>query len=111
MDARDPLKGAVMGSTMSNGDGNTVFPDQVLPFQRWLWFYTAGSAYAGGQEHERGMLKKGLVADLVILKGALDPENPRWLMRPTKMAGWYSSTKMRLMYESWGESEFPGKGG
>jgi len=76
MDARDPLKGAVMGSTMSNGDGNTVFPDQVLSFEQWLWFYTAGSAYAGGQEHERGMLKKGLVADLVILKGALDPENP-----------------------------------
>jgi hypothetical protein len=76
MDARDPIKGAVMGSTMSNGDGNTVFPDQVLPFERWLWFYTAGSAYAGGQENERGMLKKGLVADLVILDGILDPMNP-----------------------------------
>lgn len=76
MDARDPIKGAVMGSTMSNGDGNTIFPDQVLPFERWLWFYTAGSAYAGGQENERGMLKKGLVADLVILEGELDPRNP-----------------------------------
>jgi hypothetical protein len=76
MDARDPITGAVMGSTMSNGDGNTVFPDQVLPFETWLWIYTAGSAYAGGQENERGMLKEGLVADLVILEGALDPLNP-----------------------------------
>jgi len=76
MDARDPIKGAVMGSTMSSGDGNTVFPDQVLPFETWLRIYTAGSAYAGGQENERGMLKKGLVADLVILEGALDPRNP-----------------------------------
>jgi len=76
MDARDPIIGAAMGSTMSNGDGKSVFPDQVLPFERWLWFYTAGSAYAGGQENERGILKKGFVADLVILDGALDPENP-----------------------------------
>jgi len=48
----------------------------VLPFETWLRIYTAGSAYAGGQENERGMLKKGLVADLVILEGALDPRNP-----------------------------------
>ena len=76
MDARDPIKGSVMGSTMSNGDGNTVFPDQMLPFETWLGIYTAGGAYAGGQENERGMLKRGLVADLVILEGALDPRNP-----------------------------------
>lgn len=76
MDARDPIKGAVMGSTMSNGDGKAVFPDQVLPFETWLSVYTAGSAYAGGQENERGMLKKGLVADLVILEGLLGPLNP-----------------------------------
>jgi len=76
MDPRDPIRGSVMGSTMSSGDGNTVFPDQVLPFETWLWMYTAGSARAGGQENERGMLKKRLVADLVILEGALDPKTP-----------------------------------
>lgn len=76
MDARDPIKGSVMGSTMSDGAGNIVFPDQVLPFDQWLWMYTAGGAYVGGQEKERGMLKKGMVADLVILEGSLDPENP-----------------------------------
>lgn len=76
MDARDPIQGSAMGSTMSSGDGNTVFPDQVLPFETWLGMYTAGGAYAGGQENERGMLKRGLVADLVILEGALDPRNP-----------------------------------
>jgi len=38
--------------------------------------YTAGGAYVGGQEKERGMLKKGMVADFVILNGNLDPKNP-----------------------------------
>jgi hypothetical protein len=76
MDARDPIKCSVMGATMSKGDGVTIFPDQVLPFEEWLRMYTAGGAWAGGQENERGMLKKGLVADLVILKGELDPAHP-----------------------------------
>ena len=76
MDARDPIKCSVMGSTMSAGDGRTIFPDQVMPFVEWLRIYTAGSAFAGGQENERGMLKIGMVADLVLLKGELDPEHP-----------------------------------
>ncbi|WP_304910296.1 amidohydrolase [Methanocorpusculum sp.] len=76
MEARDPIKCSVMGSTMSAGDGRTIFPDQVLPFEEWLRMYTAGGAWAGGQENERGMLKGGLVADLVILAGELDPQNP-----------------------------------
>lgn len=76
MDARDPIQGSVMGSTMSDVAGNVIFPDQVLPFEQWLWMYTAGGAYAGGQEKERGMLKKGMVADLVVLEGKLDPKNP-----------------------------------
>ena len=76
MDARDPIKCSVMGSTMSIGDGKTIFPEQVLPFVEWLRIYTAGCAFTGGQENERGMLKKGMVADLVLLKGELDPEHP-----------------------------------
>lgn len=76
MDGRDPIKSSVMGATMSDDKGNAIFPDQVMPFEQWLWIYTAGAAFAGGQENERGMLKKGLVADLVILEGDLDPEKP-----------------------------------
>jgi predicted amidohydrolase YtcJ len=76
MDGRDPIKSAVMGSKMSDNTGNILFPDQVLSFEKWLWMYTAGAAYVGGLENERGMLKTGLVADMVILEGELDPENP-----------------------------------
>ena len=76
MDARDPIRCSVMGATMSKGDGRTIFPEQVLPFEEWLWMYTAGGAWAGGQENERGMLREGLVADFVILEGGLDPAHP-----------------------------------
>lgn len=76
MDGRDPIKSATMGAKMSDNSGNVLFPDQTMPFRRWLWIYTAGAAYAGGLEKERGMLKKDLVADMVILEGDLDPENP-----------------------------------
>lgn len=76
MDGRDPVKSAVMGASMSDNSGNVLFSDQTLSFEKWLQMYTAGAAYAGGLENERGMLKKGLVADMVILEGDLDPENP-----------------------------------
>ncbi|WP_245837413.1 MULTISPECIES: amidohydrolase [Methanobacterium] len=76
MDGRDPVTSSVMGANMSDNGGNVLFPDQTLSFEKWLEMYTAGAAYAGGLEKERGMLKKGLAADLVILEGDLDQENP-----------------------------------
>jgi len=76
MDGRDPIKSAVMGATMSDAAGIPLFPEQAMSFEQWLQIFTAGAAFSGGQEHERGMLKKGLVADLVILDGELDPQNP-----------------------------------
>jgi len=89
MDARDPIKSSVMGAKMSDSSGNVVFSDQTLSFEEWLQMYTAGAAYAGGLEEERGMLKKGLVADLVILEGDLDPENP-----PVVVETWKAGRKV-----------------
>lgn len=76
MDARDPIRCSVMGATMSSGDGKTIFPAQIMPFEEWLRMYTAEGAYTGSQENERGMIREGLVADLVILDGDLDPVHP-----------------------------------
>lgn len=97
MDGRNPIKSAAMGSKMSDNSGNILFPNQGLPFEKWLWMYTAGAAYAGGLENERGMLKKGLVADMVILEGELDPENPP-VVSETWKAGKkvYSRVKSKL---------------
>jgi predicted amidohydrolase YtcJ len=47
-----------------------------MPYEAWLHAYTAGAAFAGGQEDERGKLAPGFQADLVLLRGALDAERP-----------------------------------
>ena len=48
-------------------------PDQAVDVVAWLEAYTAGAAYAGGQEDERGRLASGLRADLVVLDLASSP--------------------------------------
>ena len=72
----EPLRTSSHGATRRTGSGHFFAPEQALGYEEWLHAYTAGAAYAGGQEHERGMLKSGMRADLVVLDGDLDPNNP-----------------------------------
>lgn len=103
MDARDVIACCGMGTTMSDGRGNVVSPEQALPFEQWLWMYTAGSAYAGGQECERGMIREGLVADFVILEGDLDPDNP-----PIVAETWIAGRRVYLRTPNENNSPIPG---
>jgi predicted amidohydrolase YtcJ len=72
----EPLRTAAVGATRRTASGGTLDLAQALGYEEWLRLYTAGAAYAGGQEHERGTLTPGKRADLVVLEGALDPEHP-----------------------------------
>lgn len=72
----EPLRTAACGTTRRIRSGSVFGPDQALAYETWLHAYTAGAAYAGGQEHERGTLTPGKRADLVVLDGPLDPERP-----------------------------------
>ncbi|MBM4246656.1 MAG: amidohydrolase [Deltaproteobacteria bacterium] len=72
----EPLLTSARGATRRCGTGAIVGPEHAIAYEEWLRAYTAGAAYAGGQEHERGRLAPGLRADLVVLDGALDPEHP-----------------------------------
>jgi predicted amidohydrolase YtcJ len=72
----EPLRTSSHGATRRTGSGNVFAPEQAIAYEEWLGAYTAGAAYAGGQEHERGSLTPGKRADLVILDGPLDAENP-----------------------------------
>ena len=65
-----PLWGLALGIGRRTSTGVDFEVDQALPFTDWLTAYTRGAAYAGGQEHERGMLAPGLLADLVVLDRA-----------------------------------------
>jgi len=75
-DSTSPILGAVRGETRRALSGTPVFPDQSLPFERWLQASTADAAYAGRQEDERGRLAPGLRADLVVLDGPPSAEHP-----------------------------------
>jgi predicted amidohydrolase YtcJ len=72
----EPRLTSALGVTRRTRSGGVLGPEQALGYEEWLRAYTAGAAYAGGQEHERGSITPGKRADLVVLEGALDAENP-----------------------------------
>ena len=65
-----PLWGATLGVLRRTAAGRDFEPEQSVPFADWLAAYTTGAAYAGGQEAERGAIRPGLLADLVVLDRA-----------------------------------------
>jgi predicted amidohydrolase YtcJ len=72
----EPLLTSARGTTRITGSGRVFDAEQALPYLDWLRAYTAGAAFAGAQEHERGRLAPGLRADLVLLDAALDANHP-----------------------------------
>ena len=58
------------------GSGGVLGAEQALGYEEWLRAYTAGAAYAGGQEDERGSITPGKRADLVVVEGDLHAEHP-----------------------------------
>ena len=71
-----PLVTMAGGVSREVGPGVHLGPDQALDYLTWLEAWTAGAAFAGGQEGERGRLDPGLRADLVVLDGGLDLADP-----------------------------------
>jgi predicted amidohydrolase YtcJ len=84
--AYEPLRTSTHGVTRRTGNGTVLGAEQALGYESWLHAYTAGAAFAGGQERERGSLAPGKRADLVVLDGDLDAEHPP-LVSQTWVAG------------------------
>jgi predicted amidohydrolase YtcJ len=85
----EPLLTSARGVTRLTAKGTVASADQSVPYEAWLRAYTAGAAYAGGQEDERGRIAPGLVADLVVLEGPLDAGHP-----PTVAETWVSGERV-----------------
>ncbi len=65
-----PLEGiyaAVTRRTLDDKNPNGWYPEQKITVEQTLKCYTANNAYAGFQENKLGMLKKGMLADFVVL--------------------------------------------
>jgi hypothetical protein len=72
----EPLLTAARGVTRITSKGTVLDASQSIPYDDWLRAYTVDAARAGGQELDRGRLRPGLQADLVVLEGELDPRDP-----------------------------------
>jgi len=94
----EPLRGADLGQSRRTGSGGVLHREQSVAFEDWLHAYTAGAAYAGGQEAERGSLEVGKLADFVILEGQLGPD-PRVTVAQTWRGG-------RLVFDAlWSQND------
>ncbi len=70
----DPIAGiyaAVTRRTLDDKNPTGWFPDEKISVEEALKCYTVNNAYAGFQENRLGMLKAGMLADLVVLSGDL----------------------------------------
>lgn len=84
VDTCDPLR--ILHAAVARRDDRTPdrapwLPEQALTIQQALHAYTAGAAYAGGQEARQGTLAPGKLADMVVL--AEDP----FAIPPERLAG------------------------
>jgi hypothetical protein len=65
-----PLEGiyaAVTRRTLDDKNPNGWYPEQKISVEQAIKCYTINNAYAGFQENKVGMLKKGMLADFVVL--------------------------------------------
>ena len=61
------IKAAVTRQTIDGKQPGGWVPEQKITVEEALRAYTTGSAYAGFQEKRLGMLRRGMLADLVVL--------------------------------------------
>jgi len=76
----NPMEGlyaAVTRKARGGEEGDGWFPEQKLTMEEAINFYTVGSAYAQFMDNRKGMIRKGYLADIVIVdKDLLSiPEN------------------------------------
>ena len=70
----DPMEGlyaAVTRKDRAGEPGDGWFPEQKLTMEEAIELYTLGSAYAEFMEDRKGMIRKGYLADMVILDSDL----------------------------------------
>lgn len=88
-----PLEGiyaAVTRRTIDNKTPEGWVPEQKITVEQALRAYTSGSAYASFDEKKKGVLKKGNLADLVILDNditTISPEKIREVNVVTTIVG------------------------
>jgi len=63
----NPWQGVYAAVTRRDSSGLAMHPEQGLSVEEALALWTSGAAYAAGEELTMGMLRPGMLADLVLL--------------------------------------------
>ena len=63
----NPWQGLYAAVTRRDSSGLALHPEQSISIEEALALWTSGAAYAAGQEQAWGMLRSGMLADLVLL--------------------------------------------
>ncbi|MCZ6788846.1 MAG: amidohydrolase [Chloroflexi bacterium] len=63
----NPWQGLYAAVTRRDSSGLALHPEQSISIEEALALWTSGAAYAAGQEQTWGMLRSGMLADLVLL--------------------------------------------
>ena len=76
----DVIQGIHAAVTRTRADGtpggNGWIPEERIAVHEAVWAYTAGAAYAGGEEQIKGTVTPGKLADLVVLSQDIFSINP-----------------------------------
>jgi predicted amidohydrolase YtcJ len=70
VESLNPMEGiysAISRKSISDKTGNAWLPEERLSVERAVEYYTLGSAYASFEEDIKGSLRKGKLADIVVL--------------------------------------------
>lgn len=87
----DPLASYYSSVTRKLKDGSTFYPDQKMTREQGIYSYTMANAFAMFQENDKGSIKVGKLADIVMLSKDLikctDEEIPQTKVLMTMIAG------------------------
>jgi hypothetical protein len=93
----DPMLTLYAATTRATLDGRNPagwFPEQKLTIEEAIASYTLGSAYAEFQEHEKGSIVPGKLADFVLLSEDVLQLPPSELRRVRVLRTWVGGTEV-----------------
>ncbi|MDP9087669.1 MAG: amidohydrolase [Pseudomonadota bacterium] len=93
----DPMLTLYAATTRATLDGKNPqgwFPEQKLSIQEAIAAYTLGSAYAEFQEHDKGSIEPGKLADMVLLNQDLLSIDPKAIRDTRVLKTWLGGVEI-----------------
>ena len=91
----NPMAGIYCAVTRRDFEGRGPFlPEQALSVQEAIYGYTAAGAYASMDEHRKGKIAPGMLADFLLMDRDLFTCDPNELLHATVQATWLGGERV-----------------